>query len=310
MFTHIDKNLLIAAMESAIYHACVNANVVSLHAIETGVSALRQRFDQNPESVTDDDVFGMVDTIERAAIPPLATIDAIDNDTSIIDRVVSYLWKNIVDKPSTFPPSAHPHVKADISDFPATMTPTAHGHVKTDISDFPATMTPTAHQHVKADISDFPATIPAAAHQHVKADISDFPATIPAAAHQHVKADISDFPATIPAAAHQHVKADVSDFPATMPPTAHAHVKADVSDFPATLPGRIEVVTWAGNDAATRVISLSGAFVPRYALIDVLTYGPLHLAVDGYYLSLISNTAVTVHGHNSSPYTFRMILIG
>ena len=37
MFTPIDKNLLIAALESAIYHACVNANVVSLQAIETGV---------------------------------------------------------------------------------------------------------------------------------------------------------------------------------------------------------------------------------------------------------------------------------
>lgn len=54
MFTPIDKNLLIAALESAIYHACVNANIVSLHAIETGVSSLRQRFDVDPESVTED----------------------------------------------------------------------------------------------------------------------------------------------------------------------------------------------------------------------------------------------------------------
>lgn len=103
-------------MESAIFHACKQANIVSLHAIETGVSALRQRFDANPESVTDADVFGMVETIERAAIPPLATIDAINNDTNIADRVVSYLWRNIVDKPTTFPPAEHAHVKADISD--------------------------------------------------------------------------------------------------------------------------------------------------------------------------------------------------
>ena len=173
MFTPIDKNLLIAAMESAIFHACKQANIVSLHAIETGVSALRQRFDANPESVTDADVFGMVETIERAAIPPLATIDAINNDTNIADRVVSYLWRNIVDKPTTFPPAEHAHKWSEVSYKPITYPPTAHQHVKADVSDFPATMPPTAHAHVKADVSDFPATLPPTAHAHVKADISD-----------------------------------------------------------------------------------------------------------------------------------------
>ena len=103
MFTHIDKNLLIAAMESAIYHACVNANVVSLHAIETGVSSLRQRFDQDADSVSDADIFNLVDTIERAKIPTISQISALNNDTNIADRVVSFLWKNILEKPATFP---------------------------------------------------------------------------------------------------------------------------------------------------------------------------------------------------------------
>lgn len=142
-------------MESAIFHACKQANIVSLHAIETGVSALRQRFDANPESVSDDDVYGMVETIERAAIPPLATIDAINNNTNIADRVVSYLWRNIVDKPTTFPPATHGHVKADISDFPATVAADW-----TTLANKPTTFPPSEHQHTKADITDFPATLP------------------------------------------------------------------------------------------------------------------------------------------------------
>ena len=103
MFTTIDKNLLIAAMESAIYRACVAANVVSLHAIETGVSSLRQRFDIAPDSVTDAEIFGMVETIERATIPSLTQIAELDNSANIADRVVSFLWKNILEKPATFP---------------------------------------------------------------------------------------------------------------------------------------------------------------------------------------------------------------
>ena len=157
MFTPVDKNLLIAAMESAIYHACVNANVVSLHAIETGVSALRQRFDQNPDSITDDDVFGMVDTIDRAKIPTISQISALNNETNIADRVVSFLWKNILDKPTTFPPAAHTHADliADwntLANKPTTFPPAVHTHADM-IADWnmlankPTTFPPAAHTH-------------------------------------------------------------------------------------------------------------------------------------------------------------------
>ena len=163
MFTPVDKNLLIAAMESAIYHACVNANVVSLHAIETGVSALRQRFDQNPDSVTDDDVFGMVDTIERAKIPTISQISALNNETNIADRVVSFLWKNILEKPTTFPPEAHTHADliADwntLANKPTTFPPEAHTHADliadwNTLANKPATFPPSFHQHPRRWVS-------------------------------------------------------------------------------------------------------------------------------------------------------------
>ena len=180
MFTTIDKNLLIAAMESAIYHACVTANVVSLHAIETGVSSLRQRFDVDPASVTDAEVFGMVDTIERATIPKLSQISELDNTTNIADRVVSFLWKNILEKPTTFPPSAHAHPWGDISSKPTTFPPAEHTHEAqavavawADVTDKPTTFPPAEHTHEAqpvavtwTDVTDKPTTFPPAEHTH------------------------------------------------------------------------------------------------------------------------------------------------
>lgn len=56
-------------------------------------------------------------------------------------------WGDIYDKPTTFPPTAHAHAKADILDFPATMTPTAHAHQWGDISAKPTTFPPASHAH-------------------------------------------------------------------------------------------------------------------------------------------------------------------
>lgn len=41
-------------------------------------------------------------------------------------------WTSVLNKPATFPPSAHTHVKADITDF-------AHTHVRADITDYDRT---------------------------------------------------------------------------------------------------------------------------------------------------------------------------
>ena len=56
-------------------------------------------------------------------------------------------WTEVKDKPSTFTPSSHKHVKADITDFPATWAWSA-------ISGKPTTFTPSAHQHPLSDLSD------------------------------------------------------------------------------------------------------------------------------------------------------------
>ena len=188
-------------MESAIYHACVNANVVSLHAIETGVSSLRQRYDQDADSVSDADIFSLVDTIERAKIPTISQISELNNDTNIADRVVSFLWKNILEKPSVFPSDW-----GMLANKPTTFPPATHTHEAqavavawTDVTDKPTTFPPATHTHEAqavavawSEVTDKPATFPPAEHTHEAqavavawSAVTDKPTTFAPAEHTH-----------------------------------------------------------------------------------------------------------------------------
>ena len=277
MFTLTDKNLLIAALESAIYHACLNANIISLQAIETGVSALRQKFDTNPDNISDDEIFLMIETIENAKIPALSQISFTDNETDITNKIVSFLWKNILNKPATFPPDVHRHNWSELDYKPYQYEPRAHAHGIADITDFPSAMPPEAHTHVRADVSDFPSAMPPEAHTHVRADVSDFPSAMPPEAHTHVRADVSDFPATMPPEAHSHEFADILFKPETYPPDNHTHTVSwpdvinkqasyppsihsheiawgEITSKPADLK-KISFVSWTGDGTTNRVLT-------------------------------------------------------
>jgi hypothetical protein len=68
----------------------------------------------------------------------------------ILDFFSTPFWGNIPDKPTSFPPSAHTHTKADITDF-------AHTHPRGDITDFFASP-------FWGNIPDKPSTFPPSAH--------------------------------------------------------------------------------------------------------------------------------------------------
>ena len=260
MFTSIDKNLLIAAMESAIFHACRNANIVSLHAIETGVSYLRQKFDTDPASVTDDEIFAYIEIIENARIPAASQINLTEQNIDISNSIVSFLWKNIVGRPATFPPATHAHTWSDVTYKPATFPPSDHTHPAqivgwNDVTEKPTTFEPATHAHDYASITDKPTTFEPATHAHDYASITDKPTTFEPATHAHDYASITDKPTTFEPAAHAHDYASITDKPTTFEPAAHGHVTAEITDFPANLKA-IAKVFWLGNGAPNRVISL------------------------------------------------------
>lgn len=99
---------------------------------------------------------------------------------------LNIVWDEVKNKPVSFIPSAHLHVKTDVTDF-------SHYHTRVDITDF-------THTHIKTDIADF-------AHAHVKLDITDFPILSTVASSGNYT-DLIGKP-TIPTDTNQLAKTDV-----------------------------------------------------------------------------------------------------
>jgi hypothetical protein len=75
----------------------------------------------------------------------------------------SLAWDNVTDKPTTFPPSAHTHVAADISDFTSAVEAVSPPADWNTLANKPSTFPPSSHGHVAADVSDFSTAAAAAA---------------------------------------------------------------------------------------------------------------------------------------------------
>jgi hypothetical protein len=75
----------------------------------------------------------------------------------------SIAWDNVTDKPTTFPPSSHTHVAADITDFTSAVEAVSPPADWNTLANKPSTFPPSSHGHVAADVSDFATAAAAAA---------------------------------------------------------------------------------------------------------------------------------------------------
>lgn len=117
-------------------------------------------------------------------------------------------WTEVKDKPSTFTPSSHKHVKADITDFPATWAWSA-------IRGKPTTFTPSAHQHPLSDLSDL----------H-----SSWDAILKAAPF----AGVSRWPSW----------GEVTGKPTSFTPSSHTHAIGEVTGLQAALEAKLPAATF------------------------------------------------------------------
>ena len=195
-FTTIDKNLLIAALESALLYAQHSAGVSSLEDLTTQVAALRSAFDSNPASVTDAQLETMIATLQAVEIPDptqLSRLLTASNVTETHSYLAVCSWATLLNKPATFPPAAHQHPWSEVTYKPATFPPAAHTHPDPEwnaIQHRPDQFPPTGHQHAWGEVTNQPATYPPATHTHTDL-IADWdtlqhkPATFPPATHSH-----------------------------------------------------------------------------------------------------------------------------
>jgi hypothetical protein len=145
----------------------------------------------------------------------------------------NHTYAEILDKPTTFTPEAHTHLKAEITDF-------AHNHDWGEITDKPTTFTPEIHSHTWGEITGKPTTFQPSAHNHVIGEITGLQGELDSKAedvHTHTKADIIDF-------AHNHDWAEIDNKPIAFTPEAHTHNWVDIQGKPTTFTPEVHNHAW------------------------------------------------------------------
>ena len=233
MISNIDKNLLIAALESALKYGQTSAGVSSLQDLWTRVHALRVDFDADPATVTDEEITAMIATLQAVEIPDPASLLRLfghTGTTSPGSYVAVSTWGTLLNKPVTFPPDEHQHNWSDISYKPYRYDPKVHRHPWEQIDNVPETFEPGTHAHTFADVTNKPTTYPPDAHAHAFADVTNKPTTYPPDAHAHTFSEIT-------------LKPDV--YPATW---------GGIESKPANMKV-IAFVSWTGNGTTSQVVA-------------------------------------------------------
>jgi len=116
--------------------------------------------------------YGKIPTSAPTGVSERAYVDSanlyVHDGTSWVLRATKD-WNSLINKPSTFPPSAHTHSRSDVTDFWSSP-------FWTNIPDKPSTYPPSAHTHARADVTDFWSS-------PFWGNIPDKPSTFPPSAH-------------------------------------------------------------------------------------------------------------------------------
>jgi hypothetical protein len=182
------------------------------------------------------DITGLQTTIDQRGIPVggtagqvLSKVDGSNyNVTWTAPTGGSVAWADITGKPSTFPPSAHSHVIADVTGLQSSLdgkAASSHTHVIADITGLQSTIDQrgipaggtTGQVLAKVDGSNYNVTwiTPASGGggSVAWADITGKPSTFPPSIHTHVIADVTNLQTSLDgkaAASHTHVIADIT----------------------------------------------------------------------------------------------------
>jgi hypothetical protein len=97
----------------------------------------------------------------------------------------SIAWDNVTDKPTTFPPSSHTHVAADVTDFATAVAAVSPPVDWNSLTGKPATFAPSAHTHPISDVTNLQTALDgkaASSHTHTASQVTDFNTAAAAAA--------------------------------------------------------------------------------------------------------------------------------
>lgn len=197
----------------------------------------------------------------------------------------AYSWSEITSKPSTFAPSAHNHVKSQITDFPSSMPASdvaawAKAAAKpsygwTEITGKPSTFAPSTHSHPKSQITDMPTKLSQFTNDSgyiTQADVDT------SQSHTHSNKTILD---KITQAMLDKWNSALTALP------AHTHTKSQITDFPASLPANggtanyanyLNVNNIAANTDLNTITTPGYYYCPMSATVTTFKNSPTSMA--------------------------------
>ena len=231
--TVIEKNLIIAALECSLANGKAAAGITTLTDIETTLAALRTAYTTDPATVFEKDLWTCYAKFQRLQFPNVENLwwAFLDAPVFDVDIELRTTWGDISNKPAKFPPSDHTHAAQPVT--------------WEDVQSKPTTFPPSDHTH--------------AAQPVTWEDVQSKPSTFPPADHTHTVSNVEwesvlNKPTTFAPSAHSHAYSDITGKPTTFAPSAHSHVVTTS-------------VSYVGNGAASRVLTLSAAIMPTAILI-------------------------------------------
>ena len=152
-------------------------------------------------------------------------------------------WADVLNKPTTFPPSAHSHAWTAITDKPTVFPPVDHTHSISQVTDL--------------------ATELGALLDLVNSKPDNW-------------TELADKPTVFPPSAHTHLWADTTDKPTDFPPSAHSHPISGVTGLQAEL-NQVPLSAWItpvdrGMYADEPVTAYWSTLVPTYAAMETITF--------------------------------------
>lgn len=197
----------------------------------------------------------------------------------------AYSWSEITSKPSTFAPSAHNHVKSQITDFPSSMPASdvaawAKAAAKpsygwTEITGKPSTFAPSTHNHPKSQITDMPTKLSQFTNDTgyiTQADVDT------SQSHTHSNKTILD---KITQAMLDKWNSALTALP------VHTHTKSQITDFPASLPANggtanyanyLNVNNIAANTDLNTITTPGYYYCPMSATVTTFKNSPTSMA--------------------------------
>ena len=193
-----------------------------------------------------------------------------------------------IDSRSTFPPSSHTHLWADITDKPSTFTPSAHTHAYADLTGIPSTFTPSAHTHAYADLTGIPSTFTPSAHGH---------GNITNAGAIGVTNDLVVVTGTsgvLTTASRNGI-----DSRASFPPSTHDHTFASLTAKPSTISGYGITDAYTKTETDTAIsTAVSGVIDAAPGTLDTLNELAAALGDDPNFATSVA-TSISTKANNS-----------